>query len=110
MKRPDFLIIWPIELDSSRTRGEGRRLPASRAVKQPSLKEVWQASMSLGYSPQTTEKAALPKTPWEKTGLVLVKKTGPRSVVLRAIAGEILKSRQKQVQVSEPKKKVELYR
>ncbi len=80
-------------------------MPTSRAVKQPSVKEVWQASMSLGYSPQTTEKAALPKAPWEKTGLVIVKKAGPRNVVLRAIAGEIVKNRQKQVQVSEPKRK-----
>ncbi|SRR5712692_3750825 len=105
MKRPGFLIVWPFQIDSSRTRGQGRRLPVSRAVKQPSLKEVWQASMTLGYSPQTTEKAALPKSPWEKSGFVLVKKAGPRPVVLKAIAGEIVKTRQKQVQATEPKKR-----
>lgn len=105
MKRPGLLAIWPIHLDSSRTRGEGRRLPISRAVRQPTLKELSAAAMSLGYSPQTVEKAALPSSPWEKTGFVWVKKTGPRPVVLKAVAGEIMKTRQKQAQLVDPKKR-----
>jgi signal recognition particle subunit SRP19 len=105
MKRPGLLTIWPIHLDSSRTREEGRRLPISRAVKQPTLKEVSTAAMSLGYSPQTTEKAALPSSHWEKTGFVWVKKAGPRPVVLKTVAGEIVKTRQKQAQLAEPKKR-----
>ena len=105
MKRPGFLIVWPVHLDSSKTRGEGRRLPVSRAVKQPSLKEVWQAAMTLGYSPQTAEKAALSKSPWEKTGYVTIKKAGQRPVVLKNIAGEIVRNRQKETQASELKKR-----
>ena len=105
MKRPGFLIVWPAHLDSSKTRGQGRRLPVSRAVKQPSLKEVWQAAMSLGYSPETKEKAALSASPWEKTGYVTIKKTGHRAIVLKGIAIEIVKSRQKEAQTAEPKKR-----
>jgi signal recognition particle subunit SEC65 len=69
------------------------------------LKEVWQAAMSLGYSPETKEKAALSGWPWEKTGYVTVKKTGQRSSVLKGIASEIVKNRQKEAQASEPKKR-----
>ncbi len=105
MKRPGFLIVWPAHIDSSKTRGQGRRLQVSRAVKQPSLKEVWQAAMSLGYSPETKEKAALSGSPWEKTGYVTVKKTGQRSIVLKSIASEIVKTRQKEAQAAEPKKR-----
>jgi len=105
LKRPGFLIVWPAHLDSSRTRGQGRRLPVSRAVKQPSMKEVWQAAMSLGYSPESKEKAALSSSPWEKTGYVTIKKTGQRSTVLKGIASEIVKSRQKEAQAAEPKKR-----
>src|SRR3989475_12457586 len=105
MKRPGFLIVWPAQLDSSRTRGQGRRLPVSRAVKQPSMKEVWQAAMSLGYSPESKEKAALSSSAWEKTGYVTIKKTGQRSTVLKGIASEIVKSRQKEAQAAEPKKR-----
>ncbi|HVH15910.1 MAG TPA: signal recognition particle subunit SRP19/SEC65 family protein [Candidatus Angelobacter sp.] len=105
MKRPGFLIVWPAHLDSSKTRGQGRRLPVSRAVKQPSLKEVWQAAMSLGYSPESKEKAALSGSPWEKTGYVTIKKTGQRTIVLKGIAGEIVKTRQKEAQAAEQKKR-----
>lgn len=105
MKRPGFLIVWPAHLDSSKTRGQGRRLPVSRAVKQPSLKEIWQAAMSLGYSPESKEKAALSRSPWEKTGYVTIKKTEQRTVVLKGLASEIVKTRQKEAQATEPKKR-----
>lgn len=105
MKRPGFLIVWPAHLDSSKTRGQGRRLPVPRAVKQPSLKEVWQAAMSLGYSPESKEKAALSGSPWEKTGYVTIKKTGHRTVVLKGLASEIVKTRQKEAQAVEQKKR-----
>jgi len=61
--------------------------------------------MSLGYSPESKEKAALSGSPWDKTGYVTVKKTGPRHTVLKAISGEIVKTRQKENQASEHQKK-----
>ena len=101
------MIIWPAHLDGAKTRGDGRKLPLARAVKQPTTKEIWQAAMSLGYSPEITEKTALSKSSWEKTGYVLVKKTGQRPPVLKNIAAEILRIRQKeaQAQAAQPKKR-----
>lgn len=105
MKRPGFMVIWPFHLDSSRTRGQGRRLPVARALKQPSSKDIWQAAMALGYSPENQEKAALPRFSWEKTGYVVVKRSGERRAVLRAIAGEIVKNRQREAEVPAAKKR-----
>ena len=107
MKRPGSMIIWPAHIDSSKTRGQGRKLPVSRAVKQPTTKEVWQAAMSLGYSPEIREKTALSKSPWEKTGYVVVKKAGQRPAVLKNLAGEIVRNRQKEAasQTIETKKR-----
>ena len=93
------MIIWPAHLDASKTRNEGRKLPVSRAVKQPTTKEVWQAAMSLGYSPEITDKAALSKSSWEKTGFDVVKRAAQRLVILKNVAGEILKNRQKEALV-----------
>jgi signal recognition particle subunit SEC65 len=70
-------------------------------VKQPSLKEVWQAAMTLGYSPEMTEKAAISYSPWDKTGYVTVKKGAQRATMLKGIAGEIVKTRQKEAQALE---------
>jgi signal recognition particle subunit SEC65 len=61
--------------------------------------------MSLGYSPENKEKAALSASPWEKTGYVTVKKTGPRPILLKGIATEIVKNRQKEAQATQPKKR-----
>jgi len=77
----------------------------SRAIKQPSAKEVWQAAMTLGYSPEITEKAALSKSPSEKTGYVTMKKAAQRPMMLKNIAGEIVKIRQKEAQAVEQKKR-----
>jgi len=51
--------------------------------------------MTLGYSPEMTEKAAISYTPWDKTGYVSVKRTTQRTTMLKGIASEIVKSRQK---------------
>lgn len=99
------MIVWPAHMDSSKTRGQGRKLPVSRAVKQPSAKEVWQAAMSLGYSPEIVEKSALSKSPWEKTGYITIKRNAARPTVLKNIAGEIVKNRQKEAQTQETKKR-----
>ena len=63
--------------------------------------------MTLGYSPETKEKAALSASPWDKTGYVMIKKNAQRNTVLKNIAGEIVKIRQKeaQVQASQQKKR-----
>ena len=61
--------------------------------------------MTLGYSPETTEKAAPSASPWEKTGYVTLKKTGQRPMMLKSIASEINKTRQKEAQAQEPKKR-----
>ena len=98
-------MIWPSELDSARTRAQGRKLPVSRAVKQPSLREVMEASVALGYSPQPSEKAALPRLYWDKTGYLLVKRMGQRSSMLKNIAGEIVKARQKESRTPDQKKR-----
>ena len=98
LKRPGLLTVWPAHIDSSKTRGQGRRLPVSRAIKQPTVKEVWLAAMALRYSPETREKAALPAAPWDKTGYVTIKRATQRPTILKNIAGEIVRIRQKETQ------------
>jgi signal recognition particle subunit SRP19 len=104
MKNPGHIIIWPFHIDSTKTRGEGRKLPIARAIKQPNLREIIQAATTLGYGPEAKEKSAMPSLHWEKAGYVIVKKTTPKGAMLKSIAGEIVKIRQKEAQASAPKK------
>ncbi|TMI09157.1 signal recognition particle protein Srp19 [Candidatus Bathyarchaeota archaeon] len=104
MKNPGHVIIWPFHIDSTKTRGQGRKLPIARAIKQPNLREIVQAATILGYVPEPKEKSAMPSLHWEKAGNVTVKKTAPKVTMLKSIAGEIVKIRQKEAQAVEPKK------
>ena len=104
MKNPGHAVIWPVDLDSTKSRGQGRKLPVARAIKQPNLREIVQAATILGYAPEQTEKMAKPGLHWEKVGYVTIKKTAPKGMMLKSIAGEIVKIRQKEAQTVEPKK------
>jgi signal recognition particle subunit SEC65 len=100
------MVVWSASLDSARSRSKGRKLSSGRAVRQPSLKEIVQAANSLGLSPEPVEKAALPMSHWDKTGCVVVKRSGGRMASLKSLAGEIARARQREAQAvaAEPKR------
>src|SRR5213594_5262358 len=102
LKRPNRQIIWPSNIDSTKTGLQGRKIPLPRAVRQPSLKEVVEAARALALDPQPTEKAAKPGMTWDKTGYIEIKKTGSKIISLKAIAGEVGKIRQRQIPQPQP--------
>ena len=95
LKRPGFIIVWPHNLDSSRPRGAGRKLPISRAVKQPNVREIVEAARVLGLAPEEVQKQALPNMHWEKIGSVTMKKNGSKTATLKALTAEIVRARQR---------------
>ncbi len=98
------MVIWPANLDGGKSRRVGRKLSSSRAVRQPSFKEIAQAAATLGLSPESAERAALPWSHWDKSGSITVKRSGSRQSTLKSIASEILKARQKEAQAVELRK------
>jgi signal recognition particle subunit SEC65 len=66
---------------------------------------MFQAATVLGYTPISTEKASSPQDSWRREGYLVVKKTSSRQIVLKNIANEILKGRQKDLQTIQDKKK-----
>ncbi len=98
------MVVWPMNLDGGKSRSVGRKLSASRAVRQPTIREIVQAATALGLSPEIAEKAATPSIHWEKLGSVTIKRSGTKQSTLKSIASEILKTRQKEAQVTEQKR------
>jgi len=103
LKRPGFIIVWPSNIDNTKSRGLGRKIPQSRAVRLPNLREMTQAATTLGYTPEPAEKKARPITPWEKTGYLTIKRTGQKTAAMKLIATEIARSRQREFQAAEDK-------
>jgi signal recognition particle subunit SRP19 len=95
LKDKTKLVIWPVYLDATKSRGEGRILPLKEAVKSPVLKEIEKAALELNLAPVVETDKAYPKSWWVTGGRVLVDKRGPKSVIIRQIALRINTIREK---------------
>ena len=93
MRKQDKAIVWPAYFDSARTRKEGRRVPKSIAVPSPKFQEIMEVAEKLGLSCQGAAETGYPKTPWVKTGMIMVEKQGSKEQTVRKIAKQLLKIR-----------------
>lgn len=88
------ITIWPIYIDSSEPRGQGRRLPLGESVRKPRVEEILEAAEELGLNPERIE-ASYPRKWWSIREAVLVDKKGSKREILRAIASKIRENRLK---------------
>jgi len=93
MRKQDKIIIWPAYFDSTKTRSDGRRIPKSLAVPSPKILEVKEAAEKLGLDYELVLDAGYPKTPWLKTGMLLVTKKETKKQIIKKIAKQLLKIR-----------------
>lgn len=65
-------VIWPAYIDAAKTRAEGRRVPASLAVPEPTIDEIAVAVQQVGYDAVIERDRTYPRE-YEPRGRVLVK-------------------------------------
>ena len=88
-------MVWPVYLDSLKTRGEGRKIPQKAAISNPALVELQRAAEQLGLKPEVNVHKTHPSTPWKKTGCLLIEKTKTKNLNLIDIAAKTAILRQK---------------
>ncbi|MEM2537346.1 MAG: signal recognition particle subunit SRP19/SEC65 family protein [Candidatus Bathyarchaeia archaeon] len=93
MRKQDKVVLWPTYFDSTKTRGEGRKVPKNLAVPVPRISELKEAVEKLGLRHELVSDACYPKTPWLKTGMLLVAKREPKNQMLKKIARQLQKIR-----------------
>ncbi len=93
MRKQEKAIIWPAYFDSTKTRKEGRRVPKNLAVQYPKILELQEAATKVGLKPEAALDKSYSKTPWQKTGMLLVEKQGSKEQVINRIARQLLKIR-----------------
>jgi signal recognition particle subunit SRP19 len=93
MRKQDKAIIWPAYFDQAKTRKEGRRVPKNIAVQSPRIAEIIEAAAKLGLKHEVAAEAGYSKTPWAKTGMLLVEKTTSKEQTIKKIAKQLLKVR-----------------
>jgi len=95
LKQSGKMVIWPAELDLTKSRSQGRRVQKSQGIQAPRIDELEQAAKRLSFDPEISPNSALPSRWWEKTGYVLVKRGDrSRSKMLKDLAVEVSKIRQ----------------
>lgn len=95
MKDKGKLVIWPVYIDQTKSRSNGRIVSRKSAVKEPQLNEIKEAALELGLNPEVEPEKAYPKAWWEVSGRVLVDNKGPKSVIAKQISAGIKKIRTK---------------
>jgi len=89
LRKQDRIILWPAYFDSTKTRGEGRKVPRGMAVPSPKVSELKEAAEKLGLEYELVLDACYPKTPWLKSGMLLVAKKEPKNQLLKKIAKQL---------------------
>jgi signal recognition particle subunit SRP19 len=93
LKDKTKLVIWPVYLDATKSRGEGRILSSKHSVKSPVLKEIEKAARELNLNPVVETDKSYPKSWWPTGGRVLVDKKGPKSLITKQISIKIIETR-----------------
>lgn len=93
MRKQDKIILWPAYFDSTKTRKDGRRVPKGLGVPSPKILEIKDAAEKIGLEYELVLDVGYPRTPWLKTGMLLVKKKEPKERTISKIAKQLLKIR-----------------
>jgi signal recognition particle subunit SRP19 len=83
------VVLYPTYFDSTRSRGEGRRIPRSLAVENPTVEEIKEAAKRLGYRVETEVRTSHPSRPWKREGRVLILGGGKKTAIISSVAQEI---------------------
>ncbi|WNY27728.1 signal recognition particle protein Srp19 [Methanolapillus ohkumae] len=93
MKDRGKLVIWPVSLDRSKTRADGRIISKKSAIQEPQIDEILKAAQKLGLEPELESDKSYPRSWWENSGRLLISNTQPKTAAVRQIAAQIKKAR-----------------
>ncbi|RLG95776.1 signal recognition particle protein Srp19 [Candidatus Bathyarchaeota archaeon] len=93
MRRRDEIVLWPAYFDLTKTRSQGRRVPKKLAKANPSVDDIAKALQSLNVPHRIVPDAAYPRIPYERKGMILVKKVMPKNKFIKEVAAKIESSR-----------------
>lgn len=87
--------IWPVYIDSKKTKHDGRKIALVHAVDSPKLREISRAANKLGLNPEVEKNKSYSKSWWETSGRITVDKTMPKREILIKISKMIQGTRNK---------------
>lgn len=100
MKDYENVILWLDYYNKGLSRAKGRKISKSLAIYDPSISELREAAISLGYdiSPdQLNDTARFPRRPHIKSGYIMISKNSlMKSKIIKSISEKMIQNRSKQ--------------
>jgi signal recognition particle subunit SRP19 len=93
MRKQNKIILWPTYFDSTKTRKQGRKTPKNLAVPAPRQDELQKAALRIGLQTEVVADANYPKSPWQKTGLLIVNKNTSKAKIICRVSKELTNMR-----------------
>ena len=88
-------MIWPIYIDSQKSRSEGRKINKKDAVSRPKLTEISRAARKLNLKPKVEDDTSYPNSWWENSGRVIVERENISKKEILVKVSETIKSMRK---------------
>jgi len=89
-------MIWPVYIDSKKSRNEGRKVSKEYAVSKPKLTEISRAARKLNLNSKVEDDKSYPGSWWEHSGRVIVERENTsKNEILVKISETIKKLREK---------------
>lgn len=92
-KRSNSTIIWPMYIDSTKSRAKGRRIPRDMAVESPQVEEIMEVCKELSLNPSLEGGKKAPSAWGDKPGRVVIAKKGRKLQTLKEISAAIIRRR-----------------
>jgi signal recognition particle subunit SRP19 len=100
MKDYDNVILWLDYYNKGLSRAKGRKISKSLAIYDPSISELKEAAISLGYEippDQLNDAARFPRRPHVRSGYIMISKNDSmKNKIIRNIAEKMAQNRSKQ--------------
>jgi signal recognition particle subunit SRP19 len=87
------MVVWPANIDSTKSRRSGRKLPKGQALQSPRLEELREAANKLSIDHESVPGKSRPRSWWEKGGYLIVPKSTRKTELLRSLASEVRRER-----------------
>ncbi len=82
-------VIWPVYIDSKKTKKDGRRISKKDAVSSPKIREINKAAEKLHLNPEVEKYKSYSRSWWESSGRVIVDKSTTKRETLIKISNMI---------------------
>jgi signal recognition particle subunit SRP19 len=98
LKDYDHIIVWTDYINRNLSRRKGRKIAKERAVYDPSIQELVEASKLAGFevtAEKTNENARFPRRPYVRSGYIMLEKnlSSKKIGVIQTLAERITQKR-----------------